>query len=154
MSGAGAGWTELLAAAASIRAAAAGRTPEVAGTTIVAIGWATVEADRACRELDELLGPAAWLTRDRDPLLGARAWRREPRPVPGEGIDLLVLEPDTEGRIAAFLARFGEGVAMVRVRATGAAGVGAAAPGGRASVGRLVAGTPAWGPHVVVQGDR
>jgi hypothetical protein len=142
------GWTELLAAAASIHATATRHAPELAGLQLVAVGWATVESDRACDELDELLGAASWLPLDRDPLLGARARRRVPRPVPGDEVDLLVLEPDTEGRVAAFLARFGEGVAVVYVRAP------MGADDASMAIGRVVRGGPAWGPHVVVLGDR
>jgi len=143
-----AGWAELLAVASSIRSDAIAREPGLSRTTIVAVGWATVEADRARREFDGLLGTAVWLPLERDPLLGARPWRRSARPPADGDVDLLVLEPDTEGRIAAFLARFGEGVAVVCVRGAGSSGDLAGA------AGRLVAGGPAWGPHVVVLGDR
>jgi hypothetical protein len=148
VSGAGRGWAELLAAAERIRTAAIERSPGLATSMIHAIGWATVDADRARRELDELLGPASWVPVGREPLLGARAWRRGPGAGAVEAPELLVLEPDTEGRLAAFLARFGEGVAAVYLRAT--AGAGAA---GTISDG-IVPGAPAWGPHAVVLGER
>jgi len=151
VSGASSGWTELLAAAESIRARAIEREPATSQTVIAAVGWATVDADRACRELDALLDGehTAWQPVDREATLGARALRREPPPGPGGGVDLLVLEPDTEGRLAASLARFGEGVAVAYLRQPAAAA--GAVPAARA---RLVPGAPAWGPHAVVLGDQ
>jgi hypothetical protein len=78
----------------------------VSGPHLVAVGWATVDVDRAA---------AAWPARDRrrlpdDPDLGARAFAIE-------GIsEVVLLEPITEGRLAASLARFGEGPVVVYVR--------------------------------------
>lgn len=150
-------WSELVAAASAIQVAAAAREPAVAGTVLAGIGWATVEGERAIRELDELLGTEAWgrwQPAARDELLGASAWIRA---APGNpSTMLLVLEPDTEGRIAASLARWGEGVLAVYVRPPAAddlepsARPGAAAGSGPLGPGRLVAGGPAWGPHVIV----
>jgi hypothetical protein len=58
-----------------------------------------------------------------------------------------VLEPDTEGPLAAALARFGEGLAAIYVRPGRRAGgrFEAVGPFGPA---RLAPG-PAWGPHVL-----
>src|SRR3954452_16934611 len=79
-------------------------------------GWATVELDRAEEEVRKVL-VAELLFRDvaaaellfrhtpRSALLGARC--RRARTPDGEWI--VLLEPDTEGRLAAFLARHGEG---------------------------------------------
>lgn len=141
-------WTDLIAAADRIRTAVAASDPRVAGLPVVGIGWATVEAERAILELDGALEagePAAvaadvrslWTELDRDPALGARVWRRNVAPAPDRPM-LVVLEPDTEGRVAASLARFGEGVAVVYL------GDGPAGPG------RLVPSSKPWGPHVVL----
>lgn len=76
----------------------------------IAIGWATVDLDRAAGELTAALGlrgdrpfrPAA-----RSEVLGATC--RVAAEVLLDGASLVVLEPDTEGRLAASLARFDEG---------------------------------------------
>lgn len=89
------------AARASIQVAvtAAGdRAP--AGATLVGVGWATVELERASREL----GLAVTDAPD-DLALGARC-----RSGMGDhGTPVILLEPSTEGRLAASLARLGEG---------------------------------------------
>ena len=107
----------ILAAAGELVARAAAVEPAVARGRIVTIGWATVEADRAERELGEVLGAtldAVRAVRDED--LGASVRRATPF---AGGPALLLLEPDTEGRLAAILARHGEGVALVVVAAAG-----------------------------------
>jgi len=133
-------WATLVAAAEEVRDSSTSppRLP------ITGIGWATVDEERARAELDGLLGgdPSApamgpWLPIDRDANLGARGWARiavAPEGAPA----LVVLEPDTEGRVAAALVRFGEGVLVIYL------GEGAPGPG------RVLPGAPAWGPHVVV----
>jgi hypothetical protein len=79
----------------------------------VAVGWATVELDRAALELAAELGIAS----DRfgeavgSPLLGARC-RLAVGLLPDD-VAVVLLEPDTEGRLAGRLARFGEGPAAV-----------------------------------------
>jgi len=125
-------------------------------------GWATVELDRA--ERDVVAGFASsgrTSARDvpDDSLLGARC--RLLSFGAGEP-ELLLLEPATEGRIAASLARFGEGPVVAYlilaeeqfnelVRAAGPAGLvlstEVAGPFGRQ---RLVAGGPPWGAHLCV----
>jgi hypothetical protein len=129
----------------------------------VGIGWATVELERAAAELGRLLDlpPDPWTPAGRDQLLGA-ATLLGPRLGPlVDGPRLVLLEPYTEGRLAASLARHGEGVAAVYVAGLAptlvppdggasppAPSRSAAAPGplGR---GRLVLGGPIWGPHVI-----
>jgi hypothetical protein len=122
-------------------------------------GWATVELDRAVQELTA--SPASPTTRDLpdDTLLGARC--RLVTPGPG-GRDLLLLEPATEGRLAASLARFGEGPVALYVlvpshqfgeviRASVGAGlVFSAEADGPFGRQRLVAGGPPWGAHLCV----
>ena len=71
-------------------------------------GWGTVELDRAERELAAAigsLGPHATAEAPDDVLLGARVRRLRALDRPDE----LLLEPATEGLLAAALARHGEG---------------------------------------------
>jgi hypothetical protein len=92
-----------------------------------------------------------------DALLGARCRLVVTRSGPW----IVLLEPSTEGRLAASLARWGQGP-VVEYLAT-AGGVASDAGGGIAlsrpapgplGMSRLVLGGPAWGPHVVlVDGD-
>src|SRR5258706_7835502 len=77
----------------------------------VALGWATVEADRAVVELADALELGgqvdAFRVAPRSVALGGSC-----RVAPGvlaAGGSLVVLEPDTEGRLAGTLARYGEG---------------------------------------------
>lgn len=136
---------DVVAAATRIRDAAARRNAALAGPPIaelVAVGLATVDLDR----LSGRLG-GEWLPVARDPLLGATTRRLAVGPGPGGDVAVLLLEPDTEGPLAAALARFGEGLAAIYVRPGGPTGgrIEATGPFGPA---RLVPG-PAWGPHVV-----
>jgi hypothetical protein len=121
-------------------------------------GVATVEADRMERDLR----PMTSRDLSDDTQLGARC-----RLLTSAGaLEIVLLEPITEGRIAASLARFDEGavavyvlvpVARFRGVITDLRGVGlvlsAEAPGpfGRQ---RLVAGSPAWGAHLLIAEDR
>jgi hypothetical protein len=118
---------------------------------LVGVGWATVELDRAIREFAPLrFGPTV-----SDGSLGARA--RVGRVGTGS---LVLLEPSTEGRLTAALARFGEGATAVylaaapggleslaaRFRRTGERARIAGGPFGRS----FVVGASPWGPHLVV----
>jgi hypothetical protein len=142
--------TELTAAAESIRVAAAGRDPWLADLPVAGIGWATVELDRAEREL---AGVGPFLAAPGDVALGASA-RRSPLTKGGPPA-IVLLEPDTEGLLAAALARFGEGVLVVYLGPLDRADVddtprlGPPRPGPLGPA-RLVIGRPAWGPHVLV----
>jgi len=79
----------------------------------IAVGWATVELDRAAAELTQELGlpPDAFLPAADCDALGASCrvavdgW--------AAGTAIAILEPATEGRLAEFLARFGEGPAAI-----------------------------------------
>jgi hypothetical protein len=143
----------------------------------VAIGWATVELDRAVADLlraapSSPVGGAATVPRavDRavtaadDTLLGARG-----RLLAGRAASpsIVVLEPSTEGRLAASLARYGEGPialflrvprpALERLRAVAAAsGISLSRPApGPFGAAVLVLDGPPWGPHLVVtEADR
>jgi hypothetical protein len=136
-------WAEIRAAAEQVVSEAAGRAGAAGAATLSAarmsgIAWATVDADRAFLELDGALGVAtSWVPQERDGLLGASVWRRNPSP-DGGGSALFVVEPDTEGRLAANLARFGEGVAAVYVA-------------GRGEADRIVPVSARWGPYVIVR---
>ncbi|NJD27212.1 MAG: hypothetical protein FIA92_02820 [Chloroflexi bacterium] len=137
----------LLAEAEAARSAAVGRDPALAGLSsaeLVAIGLATVDWERAARAS----GAGEWEPLPRDSLLGATVRRARASAAPS----VLLLEPDTEGPLAASLARFGEGLAAVYLR-TPAGGRARTRPGRFARAGplgpaRLLPG-PAWGPHVV-----
>ena len=77
------------------------------GMRLVGVAWATVELDRADAELDPWLDPAGVSGDGLEPHLGART---RTRPSPGlPGRFLVLAEPTTEGRVAASLARDGEG---------------------------------------------
>ena len=155
----------ILAAANQIRTDAAGRDPWLMGLQVIGVGWATVELERAAGELDAAFNRAgmpqpAWTPAPRDELLGATAWvSREWWPTWGSDDPpaIVVLEPDTEGRLAATLAKFGEGVGAVYLAARPTdppgridpARLGRPAPGPLGS-GRLVLARPTWGPNVIV----
>jgi hypothetical protein len=168
----------LLAVANDIRRAAAERDPWVAGLRLAGVGWGTVELERAAEELSNAFASARlpapdWAPAARDAHLGATAWvgatgwfgaEGAPRGLEAPEMPAIVLlEPDTEGRLAATLARFDEGVAAIYLEAPAAstsataaspyafdaARVGAAAPG-PLGPGRMVLARPAWGPHVIV----
>ena len=77
----------------------------------IAIGWATVEMDRAVGELTVALGLGVdqpFRPAPRSDALGTSC--RVAAAVLPHGGSLVVLEPDTEGRLAGSLARFGEGL--------------------------------------------
>ncbi len=116
---------------------------------LVAVGVATVDLERAAGALgglaarlpdDELLGAAAGLT-------------TAPR--------IVLLEPATEGRLAATLARAGEGPAALyleiaaprlaeveeRLRECGGTTTAGSGPHGPQ---HLVRGGPPWGPHLLL----
>jgi hypothetical protein len=141
---------EPVAAAEAIRAAVADRDPWLLELPIVGIGWATVELDRAAAELPGI-GP--FEAAPRDPTLGASA--RRTRPADRSRAAIVLLEPDTEGLLAAALARFGEGVLVVDLGPLDRADVddtprlGPPRPGPLGPA-RLVIGRPRWGPHALV----
>jgi hypothetical protein len=128
---------------------------------LAGLGWATVELDRAADELGMWLGdaPEPEAPDATEPLLGARTRLRSAGGLPGDTV--LLLEPSTEGRLAASLARDGEGPAALYLRP--AAGLRAWAADARARGVRLsarrvgplggsvlVAGGPVAGPHLVI----
>lgn len=106
---------------------------------LVGVGWATVDIERT---LADLAVADARATHD-DELLGARAWR-----VDGGPVGLLLLEPVTEGRIAAALARRGEGIAALYV-ASDRPLDGLLRPTAVGLRGSLVFQERPWGPFVI-----
>ena len=137
------------------------RALRLAGT-----GWATVELDRAEDELRMWLGDTGGGGPDGrvmpdvpDPQLGATARVRPAGGLPGDAF--VLLEPSTEGRLAASLVRDSEGpCALYLAPAEGLAAWAAAARarGVRLGVRRvgplgsqvLIVGGPAAGPHLLV----
>jgi hypothetical protein len=130
------------------------------GLRIVALGWATVDTERTVGDFRAALDATGdGEPGEPDPLLGAHVRVLHDPRLPGGRVALL--EPSTEGRLAATLARDGEGPCALylappdsldawlgRARSGGVAGsrpdVG---PFGRAS---LVLGGPVAGPHLLV----
>lgn len=130
------------------------RTPTGGWPEPLAVGWATVELDRAEREVAESLGggvrfrPAVGSL-----LLGASCRVAVPR-VRSEPW-VVLLEPSTEGRVAASLARHGEGWLAVWFEAAALelADAGALLSGprpGPLGLERLVLGDAVAGPHRLV----
>ncbi|MCY7418664.1 MAG: hypothetical protein LH650_09235, partial [Chloroflexi bacterium] len=106
---------------------------------LVSIGWATVDIERTLADLAVADARAT----DDDELLGARAWR-----VDGGPVALLLLEPVTEGRLAAALARRGEGIAAFYVAADTPL-EGLLRPTAVGVPGSLVPQERPWGPFVI-----
>jgi hypothetical protein len=125
-------------------------------STLLAPGIATLDLDHAEAELRRS-GGVGRVSQCDDPLLGARCRLV----VTNDGDHVVLLEPSTEGRLAAALARFGPhrvveyaqlvprdaDVATVARAAGVSLSVAADGPFGRQ---RLVLGGPRWGPFVIV----
>lgn len=80
-----------------------------AAPRLVALGWATVERDRAVAELSVALGIEASAF---SPAMGSEvlgSFVLVATEILDGRLDLAVVEPSTEGRLAAHLARHGEG---------------------------------------------
>jgi hypothetical protein len=157
-----------LAGLLAASAAAPGTT--LPGARSVAVGWATVELDRAAAELAVELGIAAGAFEPAadDVALGARC-RLAPAAVaiPGGRVAVVLLEPSTEGRLAATLARHGEGPTAVwlvpgdrsslatAIADLRAAGIEVGPPrDGPLGSARLVLDGPTWGPFRFLLVDR
>ena len=97
-------------------------TPDAAiGRTVVALGWATVDADRAAAELAARWpGCAPFVAVAPEVLLGASCLAGRPVVENGLVVGLVLLEPSTEGRLAATLARHAEGPAALWLAETSA----------------------------------
>jgi len=102
-----------------------------------------VELERAEREVREALSAdLRFEVAQRSALLGARCRRAEAP----HGEWIVLLEPDTEGRLAAFLARHGEGWAVRWEPGEGTA----AAVAGPLGQERLARDQPARGPFRLI----
>jgi hypothetical protein len=134
---------------------------ELPPLVLAGVGWATVDLDRAEAELAEwLAGDAPDPATDAaETILGARARRRAADGLPGA--ELALLEPSTEGRVAASLARDGEGPCGLYIRPAGGLaawtavardrGVGTSTIGdGPYGPSLLVLGGPVAGPHLLI----
>jgi hypothetical protein len=87
----------------------AGR-PDPTERPATAVGWATVELDRAAVELRPLLEPGSSFAPATDcTVLGARCRVGRARDGAVDAPIIVLLEPSTEGRLTAVLARRGEG---------------------------------------------
>jgi len=132
------------AVAALIARTGAGRP----GVAIIALAWATVDTDRA---VDELRAHGPFGAALSEPLLGAscRVGRRAP-------VRLAIVEPSTEGRLTASLARHDEGPVALWATTTGGSDLEgvrlSTAANGPFGPERLVLGSPPWGPHLLVIG--
>jgi hypothetical protein len=124
---------------------------------VVGTGLATLDLDLAEERARATIAHRAISAAADDVLLGARCRIV----VRTRGPSIVLLEPNTEGRLAASLARFGQEpvVAYLRTVVPGddvltpvaAAGIGLSAPTpGPLGLSRLVLGGPAWGPHVIL----
>jgi hypothetical protein len=116
------------------------RGPAVAAgsSAAAAVGWATVELERAVRELADLgIVDSLGRTVEQVVPLGASGRRAG---ASAFGVPLVVLEPITEGRLAATLARHGEGPCAIFI---GSPERGPA---------ELLPGGPTSGPHLLVHG--
>ena len=122
----------------------------------VAVGWATVELDRAARELSDLIGSGD-VFRDAPPSVALGARCRVGSGAAEGGVRIVLLEPDTEGRLSAALARHGEGWVATWVAAPTAptaspstdAQLSGARPGPFGTE-RLVLGAPLTGPYRLI----
>jgi len=133
--------------AARLAAAQPSRRP-TADARLVALGWATVDLERALAALATALGVPddAFVEAPESVALGARCLVAAAA-LPG-GEALAILEPSTEGRLATTLARLDEGPTIAWYAGLGddPAGVGPARTGPFGPE-RLVGGDPIHGPH-------
>jgi hypothetical protein len=126
--------------------------PDPQHVELAAIGWATVELDRAETDLGAELA-TTFEPAGRDALLGATVRRST-----GGQPQILILEPDTEGRLAGALARQGEGPVALYLRLPGLDEIPAqleTGPGtGLFGPARLVLNGPPAGPFIILVGQR
>ena len=125
---------------------------EIRDLRVVAVGWATVELDRAAAELGAILLPGTTFTDARASVhLGAACRIGRVRPGAAQAEVVVLLEPYTEGRLAATLARHDEGWRATWLAAEGSLdlplSVERAGPLGEE---RLILDGPLTGPHRLV----
>lgn len=107
-------------------------------TGLLGVGWATVDLERTLANVASTVAPAA---AENDELLGASG-----AIVTAGPMVVLILEPATEGRLAACLARHGEGLCAIYIAAEAASVRARATALGRPGV---VRDGPRYGPYVV-----
>jgi hypothetical protein len=138
-------------------AAARARLDALGHVTVVARGYATVDLDAAAGASATIAGDSLRSAPD-DTLLGARCRIV----VTVDGPWIVLLEPVTEGRLAASLARHGQGPVVEYLALTVPRGETTVAAAARAAIAlsppaggpfgpeRLVLGDPASGPHLIL----
>jgi hypothetical protein len=124
--------------------AAPGGAEASGAVRLLGVGLATIDLDRGVAAAADRFGirPEDFRTAYEDGWLGARAWTAETA-----GTTVIVLEPATEGRLAASLARHGEGPIAVYVGLPGPA-TRTTRPGPLGPA-MLIHGPRAWGPFVL-----
>ena len=108
---------------------------------VVAIGWATVDLERSAADLPDISFDFA----PDDEAVAGRALIGHPG-----AVALVLLEPSTEGRLAATLARNGEGVAVIYEISRGLPPDGPVKMTPLGRPGRLVDPAQRWGPYRIV----
>jgi hypothetical protein len=105
---------------------------------VIGLGWATVDLERTVAQATAV----RWEPMTREDAVGASAL------VTRIGdVALVLLEPDTEARLAASLARFGEGLCIAYVAGDGPGGM--VRPTALGVPGRLRAHARPWGPYLI-----
>ena len=151
-----------LAAAALAAEAGLDRLRPILGAVelrLVAVGWATVDLDRATHEFLAPGDTAVMATVVTDELLGARGRRS----TPASTTAVVLLEPTTEGLLAATLARRDEGPAVLylapidgelgpSLERLATAGIPTRRGDGPFGEAALVLGRPAAGPQLILVG--
>ena len=134
------GTLDLAGAVASLAAVTGA---DLIGLPVIALGWATVDTDRAAAALQHY-GPFE-PTAD-DTIIGAHC-----RVGRAGAVRLAILEPNTEGRLAATLARHDEGPAVLWVIGPPPQDVRLSTPApGPFGRERLVLGAPRGGRHLLI----
>ncbi len=143
-----------------LRAALDARLGSVGGSVSLAIGWATVDLDRMERDFADAYAGSVTSAVElpNETLLGARC--RLIRPGVAGVPPIVLLEPTTEGRLAATLARHGEGPAAIWLQPDPARerGLGQVAPTSARSAAApgpfgtevLALDGPVHGPHRII----
>jgi hypothetical protein len=101
--------------------------------------WATVDLERTLAEV-----PLPFVAAGRDRMLGGVAVSASIG-----ALALVAEEPDSEGRLAAFLARYGEGLCAVYVQRADKLGTSRIRPTPIGSPGSVLAHGSPWGPFVI-----
>ncbi len=121
-----------------------------AALDVLAIGWATVDLDRSAAAFAAGHGLCFSPGSD-ERLLGATVRRSA-----GRTPDLLLLEPNTEGRLARLLARHGEGPAAIYVQVSDPdrlVGLKLREGDGPLGPARLILGGQPAGPFLILVGN-